>query len=407
MSTYGLTPTGLVIPATKDILAKIQADQLATVDPALNQDPTEPLGQFNGIFANKLATAYEILDTIYEGFDPDKSEGDQLASNAALTGVTKIPATYSVVTCSATLASLFSAAPGTMTASVAGQPGITFVNRDQVTIPGAAGPYRLVFRASVTGPVAANSGTLTVIAIPVPGWTAITNTSDAVLGTVVETDTALKLRRVAELTKGGSCGVDSIRAALLAPALVPGIISAVVLENVTNLVDANGLPPHSFCAVIWDGATPAAVDLTIANTIWANKPSGIQPFGLTAFAITDSNGGAQTVSFTRVTQKAVYFVLTVTKNSLFPADGIIEVQNAIIARGAQLTSGQGVTALAFKGAALTVPGVLDVTAFTLDFIPAPTNTSNLAITPFQIATFSTLNISAPARRGRCLSGGCR
>jgi uncharacterized phage protein gp47/JayE len=386
-----LTSTGLVIPSTKDILAKVVADQIANVDPALSQSPTEPLGQFNGIFAAELATAYEVLDTIYEGFDPDKSEGAQLSSNAALTGVVRRAATYSVVVVSLGLGASFSRAPGTMTASVAGQPGITFVNRDQVTST-TAGNVTATFRASVTGPVAANAGTLTVIAVPATGWTSITNALDAVPGTLVESDTALKIRRVQEFTRGGSAGLPAIRSALLDPTLVPGIISCTMLENVTKATDANGLPASSFCAVIWDGVIPAASNLSIAQAIWLNKPSGIQPFGSTLQTVIDSNGSPQVIGFSRAAQVPVYFAITVkTDPTAVPADGILEIKNAILALAP--TGGKSVVALAIRAAALTVPGVLDVPSFALDITAVPVATANITITPFQIATFDSTRIA--------------
>jgi hypothetical protein len=280
-----------------------------------------------------------------------------------------------------------------MTANPVGQPGILWRNRDTVTSVGA-GSYTAVFVSADYGPIVANAGTLTVITAPVSGWNTITNPLDATPGQLVEQDTPMRVRRKVELTKPGGCGVDSLRADLLDPSKVPGVIQCVVLENTSMVTDGNGLPPKSFCAVIWDGVSPAADNVKIAQTIWNGHPSGVEAYGSTSANATDSTGVTRTVKFSRAPQKTVYLAYTLSVDATkFPVDGAAQVKAAAVALGATLVQGDDVIALKFRAVALGIAGVIDVTAFALDFTAAPVATANLVIAATEIATFDTSRIT--------------
>lgn len=388
----GLTSTGFVAETTSSELAKIESDELAAIDPALNLSPVQPLGQINGIFASAAATLWALVQAIYAAFDPSAAVGVQLDNLCAITGCVRLPATKTLVLCTVNL-NAGTYAAGTLTANIVGHPEFTFVNRDTIVAPGGA-ITNVVFLATVTGPIVANSSTLTVITNPVAGWISITNPTNGTTGTLVETDTALRRRRAALLVASGGCTIDSIRSSLLNPALVPGIIQASVLENTSMVTDANGLPAKSFAAIIWDGSSPAADNAKIAQAIWNSKPAGIQSYGATYATFYDQAGVFRIVYFTRVTAVPIYFALTVKINpGIFLASGPQAIKDAMVALGAAQVSGQTVIALRMRAAALTVLGVVDVTVFQLGTAPAPVGTVNLAMTPFQLATFSTANIT--------------
>lgn len=390
---FGLTATGFVPKTAEDIVGEIETSQLADVDAALDLSPDQPLGQFNGIFGSQLAEAWEVLTTIYEALDPDNAEEAQLDAAAALTGTTRLPPTKSVVAVTVNLDASKTFAPGTMTANVSGQPTVLFRNRDTVTSVGA-GNYAAVFEAVEYGPVAANAGTLTQIAIAAAGWNSITNAADAVLGRLVEGDTALRVRRRVDLARPGSSTVDAIRADLLDPDKVPGTIDVIVLENTGLATDPNGLPARSFHAVIWDGTVPAADDDQIAQAIWDTKPAGAEPYGTSSGTATDSLGTLRTVKFSRAVQRPVYLAYTLSKDaSKYPPDGDAQLKAAAVAEGLDLTMGEDVIALRFRAVALQIAGVIDVTAFGLDFTSSPVATSNLIIAPTEIATFDTARIT--------------
>lgn len=389
----GLTSAGFQAETTQDVQTSIQNDELALIDPALNLSATQPLGQLNGIFASAAANVWALLQAIYAALDPNGAVGVQLDNLCAITGITRLSATATLVNCTVNLNAGQSYTAGQLIANIAGYPQYTFTNVSAITSVGA-GNYSAVFQCTQTGPITVNAGTLTVITSAVAGWNSITNATGGTTGTLVETDTALRIRRASLLVAAGGCTIDSIRASILNPTLVSGIITASVLENNTDATDSLGNPPHSFQALIWDGASPAASNTAIAQAIWNSKPSGIRAFGTTSANATDATGKLQSVSFTRVTQVAIYFAITVKTNPVtFPSNGAALVTAALSALFTNLLPGAPIVALACEAAALSVLGVTDVTAFALDVQASPTQSANIVLSPFQIGTFGACTVT--------------
>lgn len=395
MSTYpgGLTTTGFQAETTSDVQASIQNDELALIDPALNLNPTQPLGQLNGIFASAAANVWGLLQAIYAAIDPVGAVGVQLDNLCALTGVTRLPATATVVSCTCNFNAGQNYAAGQLVANISGYPQYTFTNQSAiVSTPG--GNQTVVFVCTQTGPIQANAGTLTQITTAVGGWNSITNPASGTLGTNVETDTALRLRRASLLVAGGGCTIDAIRSALNNPTLVPGIINANVLENTGDTVDALGNPPHSFQALIWDGAGLAASNTAIAQAIWNNKPAGIRAYGQTTANATDATGKLQAVSFTRVSALQIYFAVTVVTNPLtLPPGATALIQAALAAIFTNIAPGGTVYKLQAEAAVLSVQGVNDISAFTLDVNPSPAGTINITSTAYQLPTFNSAAVT--------------
>jgi uncharacterized phage protein gp47/JayE len=393
-TTYGLTSAGFTPKTTEVIQAEVEADQLADVDATLDLSADQPLGQFNGIFASKTAELWELMATIYKALDPDQSEDAQLDAACALTGTKRESPKRSTVTATVNLAAGKTFTPGQMIANVNGQPTQKFRNRDTVTSV-AAGNYTPIFESVDYGPIVANAGMLTVITTPLSGWNSITNALDAELGALQEDNTTLRVRRRVELAAPGACTLDSVRADVLGVAKVQ---QCVVLENAGLVTDGNGLPAKSFNVVLFDGVSPAAVDGDIAKAIWNSKPSGMQSYGTLAtggIVVLDSLGASHLVNFSRATQRAIYFALTVlTDPTKFPADGAAQIKAALVALGASAQIGDDVYAARFKAEPIIkIAGVLDVTSFALDFVSSPSATINLPISAREIATFDTSRIT--------------
>lgn len=245
----------------------------------------------------------------------------------------------------------------------------------------------VIVTAVSTGPVLANAGTLTVIATPITGLTNVLNTQDAVLGSNTELDNPYRARMAEELQIAGAGTVEAIRSKLLA---VPGVESALVYENVSDIVDLNGRPGHSFECVI-NGGT----DSDIANTIWKVKPAGIQTFGSSEFTITDSQGQEHDIFFSRPALIPIYMIVNLLVNSLYPSDGDTLVKDALANYVNGL--GQGVSVIVspqLVGQLTGIPGIDGVTIL-IGTAPSPTMSNNIPIVAYQQAitqtTFITVN----------------
>ncbi len=291
----------------------------------------------------------------------------------------------------------FSAAAEQITLNVVNQPDVLFKNVEAIG-PLSAGTHAVDFECTVTGPIYAPAGLLTVITSPVSGLTSATNPLDAVPGAQVEQDAALRARRQDELTAPGASTVDSIRTDVL---LIEGVAQCFVYENVTLETDDDGVPGKAIEVVIYDGVIPEADDDEVGQAIWDSKPSGCQTYGDEEVFAIDSTSTSRTVYFSRADIAEVWFEYDVLIDSRnFPSTGEDMIKAAAVLYGDNyLNLGIDVFALAFKAQALTVPGVLDVTALRLGFSASPTGLVNLTITGRQIGAIDTSRITVAVTAG--------
>lgn len=398
--TSGLTSTGFVKRTLEDILAQYEADEIAEISPSLDASSSSPVGQINGVIGKSASEVWDELEAVYTAGDPDKNEGDGQDAICAITGTTRNPATNSYVAETLGLNAGVTVPAGSVV-SVLGNPSVRFTLIGPEPAPGGkvvpgpvtsigAGSYTGRFQCDSTGPIAANAGTLTVIVTPVTGWNSATNATDAVLGANVETHSALRQRREAELDAVGSSPVDALRAKLLK---LTGMQQATVFENVLDVTDGNGVPPHSIECLCYDGPAPAIANDVIAQRIWESKAGGIRTYGgLTGNAL-DAQGNTRVMSFSRPTQKPVYFTIDITIDSaLFPGTGDADIKTALVAKGLTSPVGGNVVLASFYSSIFGITGVKDVAVFRAGFAPAPVGTANLALGVRELATFDTSRI---------------
>lgn len=297
--TYGVTSAGFVIKPLSVIKSEIEVQQRADIHPALNQTATSVLGQLNGIFSAKIREIWELNESVYNAFNPDSAEDAALDNDVALCpGIIRLAATKSTVTCTCNLDDgTYNA--GTLIANVQDNPDARFVSTETIIAAGGPQDYPVEFEAEETGVVVALATTLNEIAEPVTGWNSVTNAADAELGTPIETNTALRLRRETNLRLGGSAHVDAIRADI---AQVENVISASVLENPEDVI-VSGMVPHSVRAIVWDGIGAHTADEDeIATAIFLSKSAGIDTNGAITKTVTDTQEFDHEINFDWATQ---------------------------------------------------------------------------------------------------------
>ncbi len=389
MPDYGITPEGFNKKTLEVILQDLSDSQKAKFGALYDTAANTAQGQLNGIFGSAHAELWELLEEVYHGMDPDAAAGYVLTALASLTGTERRAAKASVSRRQQLTLDPGASVPARSLVAYDTRPDIVFALDAAVENPGlVADDFEVTATCTVTGPISVPAGALTVIVNPVSGWTATENLADAELGRDVDSDIILRQRREAQLSLRGGSTVGAIRADLLE---LPDVRSARVIENTTDAT-VDGLPPHSFEAVIDDGDTPTVPNDTIAQVIWDSKPGGIATYGNTSGTATDENGDEHTVNFSRVTLRPVYIVMALTTTDDFPVDGIAQVKDTLALFGAQYGINQTVIALALRAAALDVAGVVDVPTFALGFSPGPVAANNLSPGARARATFSTTNM---------------
>lgn len=323
-----LTAEGMEIQTLQEILDGIAADQRdpdTGIDPDVDNTPESSLGVANAIVSERLRELCELLVALWGSPYPSMSQGQALSFASQLTGTNRRAATKSRVTVTVNL-----------------DPGVTLVAGDaahvvdrpldRYEIPvgtsvsnsgGVAASFPVVMEASVAGSTTrANSGRLTVIATPKAGWNSVTNALDSVPGKDEETDTELRIRRVRELNSKAGATYDRMRAQL---SLVADVTDVEVIENSTNEW-RNSVPPKSFEALVLGG-----LDQAIWDTIWKNKPQGVEPFGAEVGSADDVNGNPHEVAFSRPAEVEMYVSVVVRRGRGYVGDEA--VKEAIVDAG--------------------------------------------------------------------------
>jgi uncharacterized phage protein gp47/JayE len=238
------------------------------------------------------------------------------------------------------------------------------------------------------GEVVALAGTLNVIETPVVGLASFTNTLDAEVGRNIETDLELKQRQNEELQVAGKSTFPAIISNLNQ---IEGITAVVVFQNNSDVVDIEGRPPHSVDIVVEGG------DLDdIAEEIFDTVAGGITMIGAITRNVTDSQGFIQTVKFSRPTDVPIWVEVDITKDaSLYPIDGDVQVENAILAYGAELGVGEDIIVFGTEPTLATaIASITGITDFDIRVGTAvnPTQDNNVVITARQLAKFDSSRI---------------
>ncbi len=248
-----------------------------------------------------------------------------------------------------------------------------------------------VFLADVAGIQAVPALTLDTILTPVAGWLAVEQPADGIDGTDVETDTALRIRRLKGL-RSGTATEDAIREALYR---VTGVSQAIVASNRTMTTDAESRPPKSFEAIVTGGSDPL-----VAKAIWDTMPAGIEPYGQEfappGYAVIGTDGEIHYVNWSR--PDPVYAWVEVTIVTMDPdgaATGDYEqaIRDAVAAYGNEnFGLGDNYKLQKFYAPVYSVPGIYSVTlriaTTATEGGPATYGTSNVAVASREYLTFN-------------------
>lgn len=377
----GLTDEGFTPKTLEEIKAEIRADLLGGISATLDLSDESPTGQLVGIFASKVRELWEQLAVIYASQSPDTASGDGLTSLAYITGTPREAATKSTVLCTVNL-DAGTYAIGSLVAHVDGNPAARFSNTIEVSSSGGSN-VGIAFEAENAGVVRANAGTLTEIAGPVAGWNSITNPLDAELGSEIESDAALRIRRELELARVGSTTTDAIRADVL---VVPDVISCTVLENNTPTT-VNLVPPYSVEALVFGG-----VDADVAEAIFNSKAATAATAGSTTVGVTDDSGVVHNIKFTRPATVNIYVTVALTAVAEGYAGDTIVKQALVDYADANFGVGADVIRSRLIAVAFSVAGITDVTSLAIDDASSPVDETNFAIGAREIADLDTSRI---------------
>jgi len=322
--THQLTPNGIETDTLDQIIEELITRLHADISPGLNLNETSPLGSLIRILCERERSVVELAESVYAGSYPSSAGGFQLAQIGALSGTFFRPVTASFL--GAADASVHLAAgitlPAGAVAHVNGRPDLRFVSVEDVNNPGGAPAWvPCSFEAEEGGPILCLAGELNRIAEPQPGWLGVINTADAIVGELQEEEAAFRIRRRADLYKGGSCSTSAIRASLLGD---PRVRAAICLENKLDFTVPPGFPPHSVVPLIWDGADrfdpPIIENDEVAALIFEAVAGGIRIYGTNLGYATDPTGKVHPINFTRALHRPFIVEIDATSPNLYSED---------------------------------------------------------------------------------------
>lgn len=308
-----LDENGLTLKTLTDIIDDLETDLKAIYGDDINIDSDSPDGQAINIFAQAAIDLREVLQSIYASMDPNQAQGVVLDQRVALNGIQRNAGTFTVVPViitvdrSVSLVGMDDESESTDIPSgvytIKDNAGTQFVLLDSVTL--SAGSTTVDFRAANIGAVEVSIGSLTTPVTVIAGVVSVNNTSGATTqGVDEETDTQLRIRREKSLAIVATGYLDSIEAALLS---VDGVTEAVVYENYTDTIDADGIPPHSIWAIV-EGGT----DADIAAVLYAKKTAGAGFLGDEEVDVERTYGRTYPVKFDRATDEDLYVQFSVS-----------------------------------------------------------------------------------------------
>lgn len=365
-----LTSQGFTRTRLDERLTTLQEAMRAIFGPTLNLDPDTMDGQTLGIFAESTSNLDQLAEDVYHSFNPQSATGVALSRLVQLNGIRRIEGTYSTVAlrCVGSQGTVIPA--GSLVKSTA--TNATFETIAEATIP-AGGQIDIEARSSIKGAVLAPAGTLTKIDTPIFGWQTATNPLDAAPGRNEETDEQLRLRRRASTSTPGQAIVDAMYGALTN---IPEVRQAKVYENDQDVIDANGLPPHSIYCIVEGGA-----NADILDTIWLKKTAGTTTHGTTAGQVTDSMGNPHTLNFSRPTDVNVWVTVNLHTRPGWPTDGAQRITNALTAWAvANQSIGEEVIHSRLFDPVNSIQGH-SIDSLYIGTSAAPTGTANIAV-PF-------------------------
>lgn len=318
---WGLTDRGFRRPTYAELLDALEYKARELFGSTANLTVRSPLGLFLRVFAWALNLLFSTIEDVYNSRFVDTAVGTSLYNLGKAIGLRLL---------SAQKASGYLQVSGTDGTTVpVGWLASTTAGTQYVVVTAGVitdGSALVPAQAALAGPDGNTlANTITSIVNPMEGITEVTNPAAFDGGRNVETDDEYRERYYQSVDYAGGVNADAIRGEILQN--VESVYSAIVYENDTDSEDADGLPPHSFEAVVYGG-----LDADIAQQIYRRKAAGIQTHGSTTVAVISAGGQTYNIKFSRPTPVSVYIKIThlTTDDETFPEDGEAQIKQALI-----------------------------------------------------------------------------
>lgn len=270
----------------------------------VNVNQNSPDGQWINNFALTVQNVLELIVQVYDAKDPDQAIGIDLDTCCSYCGITRSPGTYTQVLIQIST---------NQTLNLAGQDTSTPYtvqdsNANQYQLVQSAslinGINTLLFQAANIGAIQCLANTVNIQVTVTAGVVSVNNPAGATItGQNQETDAQLRQRRQVSVGLPAQSANSGLLGALYT---IPGLVQAMVYENMTRTTNVYGVPGNSIW-VVTDGGSNQA----IANMIYLYRSMGCNMYGTTTVNVTQPNGTLFPVEFSLASLQNLYIQLTV------------------------------------------------------------------------------------------------
>jgi len=332
--TFG--PLGFITPAESTILAGVTTDINTAFGGNLNPALNTPQGQLASSIAAIVGNVNDLFLFYTSQTDPKYAVGRMQDGIGRIYFIERNPSLPTVVQGVCTGLSGTVIPVGALTADVNG-------NIYQCTGAGTislAGNVTLSFANVLPGPIPCPSGEMDIIYQTIPGWDAVVNPNDGVVGVDVESPAQFETRRSASVAQNSLGSLPSILGAVLN---VPGVIDAYVTENNQSTNQTIGgvtLKANSVYVAVLGGASQA-----VAQAIWSRKAPGCAYNGTTTVTVLDTSTGytppypSYQVSFQIPAALNIVVAVNIVNSVTVPSNAVTLIQNAVIGAFAGVDQG--------------------------------------------------------------------
>ncbi|MDA5483098.1 baseplate J/gp47 family protein [Yersinia intermedia] len=276
------------------------------IDDGWNINPESPDGLAIAAWCEALANLDEAVVNSYHSADPNSAIDQQLDRIAAFAGIKRKGATYSTATVNFSGISFTPISAGML---IRNRVTNTLWATDGDVVTDEAGNATINVTCTTEGAQVANINNLTIIATPVGGITAVTNTTSASLGLDKESNNAFRVRRNESVALPGSNQIDNIYAALVN---IDDVKRARIYENFESEIDENGVFAHSMAIFIDGGSNDDVI-----GCIAVNKNPGC--------GLNRCNSFPNKISIDTVTPKGNPITITFYRPELIPVFVRVEI----------------------------------------------------------------------------------
>lgn len=314
-----LDANGLSVDNYNTLLSNIQTSMntIYAIDgDNINFDSSTPDGQFTNILAQIGSDIREVVQEVYNSFDPDKCSGVVQDSRYSLNYLTRKGGAFTIQNIDITTDKTVTLQgldanyndPNAASYTVSDNAGNFWYLIDTTTV--LAGTTSLPFRAQNLGLVVPTIGTINNQVTKVLGVVSVNNSiAPTSLGENQESDMEFRIRRNRSTSTYGQNNYDAMIGQLLE---LDGVTDVQVHVNNTSSTDSTGTNAYTVWVIAEGGANS-----DIANVIYQNS-TGLPTRGNVSVDVPSISGQVFSTSFDRVNPVPLYiqFDLKNTNNNV-------------------------------------------------------------------------------------------